>query len=114
MFMMPPNYRSMMQTHQDLMKSWTHMFAMLAEAQTVITLRMLGMAGFWSVPGSENQRMFAEKLPAMTEAMFAAGMAGWRGQSPALVAQATLRPIRKRTRQNSRRLTRRGPRIPRY
>lgn len=112
MFMKPPKFSEALQPQYDLIQGWSDMITMWSEAQTVITLRMLGMAGLWSVAKSENQRMLAEKLPAITEAMIAASLAGLQGQTPGQIAQATLRPIRRRTRQNFRRLTRRGPRIP--
>lgn len=81
--------------------------AMLAEAQTVIMLRMWGMAGLWPVAPGENARMFAEKWPAFVLAANAAGAAAMAGGDPARVAAAALHPIRRRTRANSRRLVRR-------
>lgn len=104
-------FPSVYQHQFDLMASMGNAMMMLAEAQTVIAFRMLGMAGLWSVTGSENRRMMEEKLPAFTESFVAATLAGSRGGSPAQVMDASIKPLRKRTRQNSRRLARRGPRI---
>ena len=83
--------------------------AMVAEAQMVIAMRMLGGAGFWNVDGFENIRMVAEKAGAFVEAGHAASAAVWSGHGPAATSFAVLKPIRKRTRSNVRRLSRRGP-----
>jgi hypothetical protein len=48
---------------------------MLAEANMVIGMRMLGMAGMWRVQPSENRRMVAEKQAAGAEAALAMGRA---------------------------------------
>ena len=45
---------------------------MLAEAQMVIGMRMLGMAGMWRVTPSENSRMVTEKTRAATQGAMAA------------------------------------------
>ncbi len=69
---------------------WTLGFrtgVMLAEAQTVVLLRLWGMAGLWPVGPSESTRMVAEK---------------W----PAFLHDAALTPIARKTRANSRRLVR--------
>jgi hypothetical protein len=79
---------------------------MLAEAQTVIVLRLWGMAGLWPVSPSETTRMVAEKWPAFLHAAGAAGAAAMKGQEPHRIASAALRPIAKKTRANSRRLAR--------
>ncbi len=91
---------------------WTLGFrtgVMLAEAQTVIVLRVWGMAGLWPVSPSETTRMVAEKWPAFLHAYGAAGAAAMRGHGPHLIATAALSPIARKTRANSRRLVR-GPR----
>ncbi len=81
---------------------------MLAEAQQVIALRVMGMAGIWAVAPGENHRMVSEKLPAMVEAGQAAMMAAMTGAGPDQVAAAWVKPVGKRTRANARRLYRRG------
>jgi hypothetical protein len=85
---------------------------MLAEAQAVIAMRMMGMAGMWSVAPTETTRMISEKGAAYSSAMKAAGRAAMSGKRPDEIAEAALRPIRRKTRSNSRRLARRGPGRP--
>jgi hypothetical protein len=85
---------------------------MLAEAQMVIGMRMLGMAGMWRVTPSENARMVNEKLSAMQDAGLAATRAALLGKSPAVIADHVLKPIRRRTSANAKRLARRGPATP--
>jgi hypothetical protein len=85
---------------------------MLAEAQAVIAMRTMGMAGMWSVTPTETSRMMAEKPSAFSSAMQAAGRAAVAGKHPHQIAEAALRPIRRKTRANSRRLARCGPGKP--
>ncbi|MCU0904581.1 MAG: antifreeze protein [Tabrizicola sp.] len=85
---------------------------MLAEAQMVIGMRMMGLAGMWRVTPTENARMVSEKLAAAQESAFAATRAVLQGRSPAIVADHALKPIRRRTSANTRRLARRGPGTP--
>ena len=84
---------------------------MLAEAQQVMLMRFLGMAGLWSVQPSETARMVSEKLPALSHAARAALDAAARGGRPDQIAAAWLKPVARRTAANRRRLTRRGPRL---
>lgn len=85
---------------------------MMAEAQMVIAMRLMGMAGGWKVGPEENTRMVAEKSTAMVASSMAAGRAMMSGASPQAVALAALRPIRAKTRANARRLTKGGPKLP--
>ncbi|MGA0539195.1 antibiotic ABC transporter [Neotabrizicola sp. VNH66] len=80
--------------------------AMLSEAQMVISLRLMGFAGFWPVSSGEGMRMVTEKLEALHEAQMAALNTMARGGSAAAVAEAALKPVRRRTRANARRLSR--------
>ena len=84
---------------------------LLAEAQMVIGMRMMGVAGLWSVTPTETARMMSEKMPAFSEANLAAFSAAISGRRPDEVAAAWLKPISRRTRANSRRLSRRGFKI---
>jgi hypothetical protein len=84
---------------------------MMAEAQTVITMRLMGMAGIWSVAPSERNRMVSEKVHAAAKSATEAGQAMLRGNSPELILAAALRPYRQKTRSNSRRLSKRGLRV---
>ena len=85
---------------------------MLAEAQMVIAMRLLGMAGSWTVGRGENNRMVSEKSAAMLASSMAAGRAIMAGAGPQGVALAALKPIRAKTRANARRLTKAGPKLP--
>ena len=107
-----PSFNEFLAPQFEIFRSWTNAVALMAETQAVIGFRMLGLAGIWAVTPSENRRMVDEKLPAFTEALIAGTIAGSRGRSPAQIMDATLRPLRRRTRQNSRRLAKRGPRLP--
>ena len=83
-----------------------------AEAQTVITLRTLGMMGLWNTGKSENQLMVSEKTQAFTQSAHAAAAAIARGARPDQVAIAGLKPLRRKTRTNVARLTKAGPKSP--
>lgn len=82
---------------------------MLAEAQMVIAMRMMGMMGLWRVMPSENTRMSSEKVTALGEAAMAASRAVMAGKLPVRVVEAALKPIRSKTSANVKRLVRRGP-----
>jgi pseudouridine-5'-phosphate glycosidase len=96
----------------EAMRLWMQMGLMAYEAQVTITLRMLGMAGLWHTAPGENQRMMQEKTEAMQQSAIAATQAVLRGKSSVGIAQAALNPVRKRTQANAKRLTARGPKIP--
>jgi len=81
---------------------------MAAEAQAIVSMRVLGMAGVWSVPPSEKTRMISEKVNAMTKSNGNAVAAVLRGGTPDEVFAAAIKPYRQQTRANTRRLTRRG------
>jgi hypothetical protein len=92
----------------DVTKPWRSAFAfwsMMAEAQTVIALRTLGMMGVLPASPRENHTMFAEKGPAFVESAMAAGAAAMAGKSPDQIAHAAIRPIARRTGANVKRLT---------
>jgi hypothetical protein len=82
---------------------------MTLEAQSVIAMRLWGMAGLWSVTPKENSRMVSEKAAAFTRSGTAVARALMGGQSVDRAMAAGVRPIRRTTRANSRRLARRGP-----
>ena len=85
-------------------------WAVLAEAQAVVAMRLMGMAGAWPVSASENRRMMMEKGPAMLAAGLAAQRAVLALAPPDRVAMAALEPVRRRTRANARRLAGRAAR----
>ena len=80
---------------------WT----MMAEAQMVIGLRVMGMWGVLPASPRENRTMVAEKGPAFAKAAVAAGRAAALGKGPFEIAEAALKPIGRQTRSNVRRLT---------
>ncbi len=79
---------------------------MLAEAQTVVAFRVMGMAGGWPVSPAENTRMVLEKGPAFLRAYGEAATAAMKGKRPDEIAEAALRPISRKTRSNAKRLSR--------
>lgn len=81
---------------------------MLAEAQLVIGLRLAGLAGGWSLPAGEVPRMIGEKLEASTASARAVINSGLAGDSLPEMAMAGLKPLRRRTRANARRLRRKA------
>ena len=95
-------------TAMDMWKSWLEMSMLAAEAQAVIAMRMMGAAGLWSVTDPENRRMIDEKFEAAQRSMIAASIAAASGKRPDQVTAAAIKPLRKKTRANFRRLAKRG------
>ena len=87
---------------------WQQMVHMAWEAQMVIALRTAGMMGVLRQDLSEPHRMVLEKADAASEAMHAALRAASRGEGAEKVMAAALRPYRRRTRANMRRLSRKA------
>lgn len=85
---------------------------MLMEAQMVIGMRMMGMAGLWRVPPSETAKMSSEKVAAVSASAMATSKAILTGKSPVVIAEAALKPIARRTSSNVKRLASRGPGKP--
>ncbi|MFV0245604.1 MAG: antifreeze protein [Qingshengfaniella sp.] len=96
----------------EVMGTGMELAVLAVEAQSVIAMRMMGMTGLWTMPRSENERMLREKPPAFTHAVWAAWAAALGGQRPDQVMAAAVRPLRRQTRRNVRRLGRSGPRNP--
>ena len=99
-------------TPKQAMRLASQSTQMLIEAQRVIAMRVAGMAGSWNVAADEDTRMVTEKQQAMRAASQAMIHATARGGSAGAVALAGLKPIRTRTRANSARLTKAGPKLP--
>ena len=78
-----------------------------AEAQSVIALRMLRLAAGGHRMEAEATRMVTEKVAAATEAQLVTAAAAISGSPQHVVANKTLKAIRKRVRANKRRLSRR-------
>ena len=81
---------------------------MLAEANMVIVMRVMGMGGMWRVSPAENARMVQEKTDAAVASGAAMSRAIMAGQSPAKLALAGMKPVRDKTRANASRLAKRG------
>ena len=77
------------------------------EAQSVIALRMMRLAGGGARGRTEATRMVAEKVGALAEAQTAAGVAILTGRRPKIVAGKVLNAYKKRVSANRRRLSRR-------
>lgn len=82
---------------------------MMFEAQTVMTLRILGMAGVWGTAPAESVRMVLEKPDAFIRSASSATEAMMTGKRPDQIAEAALKPLRHKTKANARRLRRAGP-----
>ncbi len=96
----------------DFWRAQMAFFSLAAEANTVVTLRTLGMMGLWNTAKDEDSRMVAEKTEAFTKSAFAAAGAMARGARPDQIAMAGMRPLRQKTRPNAARLTKAGPKSP--
>ncbi|GAA6189269.1 antifreeze protein [Litorivita sp. NS0012-18] len=96
----------------DVLRLSMQATALAAEAQSVIAMRMMGMAGFWSVTPHEKTRMMNEKTDAFTEAGFAVAHAAMRGARADQIVDAGIQPLRRKTKSNVKRLTKRGPKLP--
>jgi len=84
------------------------MMNMTAEANAVISMRLAGMIGIWSVTDKENDRMVEEKIEAMGDAQFEMWKSAITGGSADDVIAAGLKPVRNATRANAKRLSKRG------
>jgi hypothetical protein len=90
----------------ELWQGGVELTALIVETQMVMTYRMLGMIGLWSVAPGESRRMVAEKAPAFAAAALAASRAVISGRRPDEVMGAWVKPLRRKTRSNARRLGR--------
>ncbi len=81
---------------------------MMMEAQTVIGMRMMGMAGMIPARPDETSRMVREKQAAFARAAMAGTGAFVTGGTPAQAYGRALAPIGRVTRANAKRLTKRG------
>ncbi|WP_439119267.1 antifreeze protein [Marivita sp.] len=95
-------------TPMDYWANAMQMGWVMAEAQGVIAMRVMGAVGFWSVPKTENSRMLNEKVFAFVKGSTDASLAAMTGKSPDVVAALAIKPIRQATRANHKRLTKRG------
>ena len=96
-------------TPLELFKTQMEVGMMLADAQSVIAMRMMGWGGLWSVTSDENDRMVSEKTEAITKSMQSATLAAMTGKRPDEIMNAAVKPLRQKTRANAKRLGKRGP-----
>ncbi len=82
----------------------------MAESQTVIGLRLAGMAGLWPMGGAENSRMVSEKMEAGAQAHTAAMKSAMAGGTLSDIAMAAMKPVGARTSANARRLAKKAVR----
>ncbi|MGB3243564.1 MAG: antifreeze protein [Sulfitobacter sp.] len=91
-------------TPLNLLSLNMQMTTMLVEAQSVVTLRMLGMGGAIPAPAGENERMIKEKPVAMVDAFSAAAKAVMAGKRPDQIMSAAIAPMGRKVRANRKRL----------
>lgn len=96
----------------EITQLWTESYAMAVEAQMIIAMRLAGIAGFWNVTKAENALMKTEKFAAAQASALAAATALLRGATPAGVVLAAIKPVRRKTTANTRRLVKRGVKFP--
>ncbi|MCF7698421.1 antifreeze protein [Loktanella sp. M215] len=96
-------------TPLELFKTNMELGMMLAEAQSVIAMRVMGWGGLWSVTNTENDRMMSEKTEAITKSMQNATLAAMTGKRADEIVNAAVKPLRQKTRANVKRLGKRGP-----
>ncbi len=75
------------------------------DSQTVVAMRVMGLAGARAVPEGERDRMLSEKVPAFTEAMVSGALTAWAGRGPDRVLSAVIEPISTEARANRARLS---------
>lgn len=97
---------------EHFLRTNTAVWRLWAEAGAVVAYRTLGMAGLWAVAPTERTVMLTEKAPAFYEAALTGTYAALAGKRPDQIAEAAIRPLSRKARANSRRLARRGPRLP--
>lgn len=93
----------------EVAETWASMARLMDDTQWVLTMRMLGLSGAWSMPQGESHAMFQEKIPAFTEAALSGMFAAMSGSSPDKVVRETLAPISSKASANRDRLVSRGP-----
>ena len=91
----------------DFMRTSVQFVSLVAEAQSVMLYRMMGMSGFVSLTQTEKRRMLEEKPPAFAASMVAGTLAIMAGKAPTTVMEVSMAPLRRETRSNRRRLAKR-------
>jgi hypothetical protein len=94
----------------DYLSTGAKVWRLGVETNSVIMLRMMGMAGVWNTPFDENWRMVAEKPKAFLKAGTNGVLAAMEGKDAVKVVDASLKPLNRATTSNRQRLAKRGPR----
>ncbi len=80
------------------------MTSLMLDTQTVMALRLMGMSGAIPAEHDENDRMLAEKAPAMADAYAAGAKAAMAGSTPDQIMSAAIEPLSQKVRANRDRL----------
>jgi hypothetical protein len=97
----------------DMARLGMQAWGLWAETSMVVGMRLMGMAGLWTVRPDESLKMVAEKAPAFSDAVLAGASAAWAGKRPDQIAAATLAPLARKARANRRRLGKAGLKVGR-
>lgn len=92
-------------TPEQMMKLNASIAKLMMDTHTVMTLRVMGMAGAIPAASDENTRMVHEKGPAFSEAMTAATKAAMSGKRPDQIMAASIKPLQRKVSSNRKRLT---------
>ena len=87
------------------LKPWFEAWRFAAQAQQVMTLRMMRFWANDAGSGAEAARMVSEKMAAAAEAQLAVGVALLKGESAATAIRRATVPYRRRVSANHRRLS---------
>ncbi len=89
----------------DMWRVGAEMGTLAIEAQAVVTMRVLGMAGAWPVKSTENKLMSDEKPPEFAKAAVAATKMAMSGGRPDQILSAAMKPLTTKARANRKRLS---------
>ena len=87
-----------------MMNLQSEMTSLILDTHTVMTLRLMGMSGAIPAEQDENNRMVAEKGPAMADAYAAGAKAAMAGSTPDQIMSAAMAPLSEKVRANRERL----------
>jgi len=82
----------------------TQMSQLMMDTQAVMSLRIMGMSGAIPARKGENDRMIAEKGPALADAYAAGAKAMMAGNTPDQIMRAAMAPLSKKVSANRKRL----------
>lgn len=94
----------------DYLSTGANVWRLGVETNSVIFLRMMGMAGLWDTPDDENWRMVTEKPKVFMKSGSDGMVAALQGKDPAKVMDASIHHLNKATNANRKRLADRGMR----